>query len=165
MSGMEFYRRLSMGMPIDRCYDLEYARFFTFSRCPPNFLPNISYIKLATAGFYFDNGQCKCHKCGINWIENHNNRDPMEIHKQISPSCHFASSEMREIRSENENCLSIWIRRTSNVESQNEPRSEETRTKGRPGNSLRSRSLLDTGYSSSASVSSFIHVCLAISNS
>ncbi|XP_076101677.1 uncharacterized protein LOC143071320 isoform X3 [Mytilus galloprovincialis] len=151
MSGMEFYRRLSMGMPIDRCYDLEYARFFTFSRCPPNFLPNISYIKLAAAGFYFDNGQCKCHKCGINWIENHNNRDPMEIHKQISPSCHFASSEMREIRYENENCLSIGIRRTSNVESQNEPRSEETRTEGRPGNSLRSRSLLDTGYSSSAS--------------
>ncbi|VDH97945.1 Hypothetical predicted protein [Mytilus galloprovincialis] len=151
MSGMEFYRRLSMGMPIDRCYDLEYARFFSFSKCPPNFLPNISYIKLAAAGLYFDNGQCKCHKCGIYWKDNHSNRDPMEVHRQISPSCHFACSGMMEISSANVNCLSIGIRRSSNVVSQNEPRGEQTRTKGRRGNSLRSRSLLDTGYSSSAS--------------
>ncbi|CAC5416090.1 unnamed protein product [Mytilus coruscus] len=149
-SQVEFYQRLSMGMTIDRCYELENARFFSFSKCPPNFLPNFSYIKLAAAGFYFDCGQCKCFKCGIIWTDNHSNRDLMEVHRQISPSCHFACSGIMEIRSANVNCPSIGIRRSPNVEIQDEPRSEETRMKGTPGTSFRSSGLLDTGYSSLA---------------
>ncbi|VDH97946.1 baculoviral IAP repeat-containing protein 5 [Mytilus galloprovincialis] len=147
----EFYRRLSLGITVERCYDLEYARLLSFSNCPSNFLPNFSYIKLAAAGFYFDSGQCKCYKCGIIWTDNHSNWDLIEVHRQLSPFCQFACTGIREeIRSANVNCPSIGIRRSTDVESLHEPISEETRTKGRPGTSLRSSSLLDTGYSSLA---------------
>ncbi|XP_063431768.1 baculoviral IAP repeat-containing protein 7-B-like [Mytilus trossulus] len=151
MSGMEFYRRLSMGMPIDRCYDLEFARLESFSKRPQNFLPNISYIKLAAAGFYFDNGQCKCFECGIIWTGTHCDRhcsDLLEVHRQISPYCQFVCNGTIETPSGNGNCISIGIRRSIDVESHDEPRSEETNTKERPGTQF--SGLLDTGYSSFA---------------
>lgn len=90
---VDFINKIARGKDAstEETMHFEILRYGTFEKCAKKDTPY--YLRLAKAGFYYDADGCfVCYCCGKRFSKWKATDDPLIIHRNVSPSCKFITT-------------------------------------------------------------------------